>query len=207
MAACIFSRSFQVFGWITKGLLAASLIGAMSVTTSAQETPTSEETNDVEMDEETGVEDVEIDADTVPEVRPVNRVTDNDFSIDGADQLTEEASQAIATQQYPVAIEKLTEAREIYNDLSTFYQELAAMFVGVDTRQNQNNRAKALETAQKRDEITYQLALLYRSQNQPEEAIPLLIDILRSQQPTRELGQQAYQQLFELGFVDTPYER
>jgi hypothetical protein len=31
------------------------------------------------------------------------------------------------------------------------------------------------------------------------------MEILRSQQPTRELGQRAYQQLFELGFVDEPY--
>jgi len=32
------------------------------------------------------------------------------------------------------------------------------------------------------------------------------MEILRSQQPTRELGQQAYQQLFELGFVDEPFD-
>jgi hypothetical protein len=31
------------------------------------------------------------------------------------------------------------------------------------------------------------------------------MEILRSQQPTRDLGQRAYQQLFELGFVDEPY--
>ncbi len=31
------------------------------------------------------------------------------------------------------------------------------------------------------------------------------MEILRSQQPTRELGQRAYQQLFELGFVDEPF--
>lgn len=192
MSACLFSRSFQILGWVGKGLLAVSIVGAMSVTTLAQEPQPAEETEDVE---------------APSEVREVNRVADNEFSIAGADKLADEASQAIAVQEYPTAIAKLTEARELYNDLSTYYQELAAMFVGVDTRQNQNNRAKALETAQKRDQITYQLALVYRSQNQPEEAIPLLIDILRSQQPTRELGQQAYQQLFELGFVDNPYER
>jgi hypothetical protein len=31
------------------------------------------------------------------------------------------------------------------------------------------------------------------------------MEILRSQQPTRDLGQRAYQQLYELGFVDAPY--
>jgi hypothetical protein len=29
--------------------------------------------------------------------------------------------------------------------------------------------------------------------------------LIRSQSPTRNLGQQAYQQLFELGFVDTEF--
>ena len=80
------------------------------------------------------------------------------------------------------------------------------MFFGVDTRQNRSNRDLAIEAAQKRDETTYQLALIYRSQGQPEEAIPLLMEVLRSQQPTRDLGEQAYQQLFEMGFVEAPYE-
>lgn len=56
-----------------------------------------------------------------------------------------------------------------------------------------------------RDQATYQLALVYRAQNQPGLAVPLLVEIIRSQQPTRELGQKAYQQLLELGFVDVPY--
>jgi thioredoxin-like negative regulator of GroEL len=58
-----------------------------------------------------------------------------------------------------------------------------------------------------RDEATYQLALVHRAQNQPELAVPLLIQILRSQSPTRDLGKKAYQQLFELGFVDSPYPK
>ncbi|MGB5974389.1 MAG: hypothetical protein WBG38_13780, partial [Nodosilinea sp.] len=115
------------------------------------------------------------------------------------------ASMAISDQNYVLAEEKLKQARDSFNQISTYYQELAQMFVGVDTQLNRSNREKALETAQLRDQATYQLALVYRSQNRPNEAVPLLMDILRSQQPTRELGQRAYQQLFELGFVDQPY--
>ncbi|NER81730.1 MAG: hypothetical protein F6K42_19645 [Leptolyngbya sp. SIO1D8] len=190
MSACLFLQPSQVLGWAGKGLLAISLIGAVSLSAAAQESPSTGETE----------------GESSSEVRRVEQNPSGGFNIAAADQLADEASQAISTQQYPEAIAKLTEARELYNELSTYYQELAGMFVGVDTRQNQSNRAKALETAQSRDEVTYQLALLYRSQDQPEEAIPLLMDILRSQQPTRDLGQQAYQQLFELGFVDMPYE-
>jgi thioredoxin-like negative regulator of GroEL len=79
------------------------------------------------------------------------------------------------------------------------------MFVGVNSQLNRSLREQALEAAQMRDQSTYQLALIYRAQNQPDQAVPLLMEILRSQQPTRDLGQRAYQQLFELGFVNEPY--
>lgn len=137
-------------------------------------------------------------------VRPLNQAT-SALSIAGGQQLMTEASAVIANQNYPLAQEKLTQARESFNQLSTYYQELAQMFVGVDTQINRSNRDKALETAQLRDQAAYQLALVHRAQDQPNEAVPFLMEILRSQQPTRELGQRAYQQLFELGFVDEPY--
>jgi tetratricopeptide (TPR) repeat protein len=140
------------------------------------------------------------------EVRRIDSVSTSEFSVPHADKLVAEGTAAIATQDYTAAIAKLDEARELYNQLSLFYQELAQMFFGVDTRQNRSNRDLAIEAAQKRDETTYQLALIYRSQGQPEEAIPLLMEVLRSQQPTRDLGEQAYQQLFEMGFVEAPYE-
>jgi thioredoxin-like negative regulator of GroEL len=136
--------------------------------------------------------------------RPLNQAT-NSLSIAYGKQLMAEASAAIADQNFPLAEEKLTLARESFNQLSTYYQELAQMFVGVDTLLNRSNREKALETAQLRDQASYQLALVYRAQNQPDDAVPLLMEILRSQQPTRDLGQRAYQQLYELGFVDAPY--
>ncbi len=137
-------------------------------------------------------------------VRPLNQAT-SALSIVGGQQLMTEASAAIANQNYPLAQEKLTQARESFNQLSTYYQELAQMFVGVDTQINRSNRDKALETAQLRDQAAYQLALVHRAQDQPNQAVPFLMEILRSQQPTRELGQRAYQQLFELGFVDESY--
>jgi hypothetical protein len=129
------------------------------------------------------------------------------LSVQGGQRLMAEAAIAISDQNYTVAAQKLQEARQIFNQLSNFYQQLAGSFSGVDSRLFDSNRNKALETAQMRDEATYQLALVHRSQNKPELAVPLLVQIIRSQQPTRELGKKAYQQLLELGFVDTPYPR
>jgi hypothetical protein len=129
------------------------------------------------------------------------------LSVQGGQRLMTEASNAVSGQNYGLAATKLQEARQVFNQLSNFYQELNASFTGIDNRIATSQRQKALETAQMRDEATYQLALVHRAQNQPELAVPLLVQIIRSQNPTRELGKKAYQQLFELGFVDSPFPR
>jgi len=138
------------------------------------------------------------------DLRPLSQ--DGSFlSIPGGKRLMEEASAAVSRQDYDTAVKKLQEARQVFNQLSNFYQELAASFTGIDNRIADNQRRNALESAQMRDQATYQLALVHRAQNQPELAVPLLVQIIRSQQPTRDLGKNAYQQLYELGFVDSPF--
>ena len=129
------------------------------------------------------------------------------LSASGAQRLMAEASSAVSSQNYPLAAKKLQEARQVFNQMSNFYQDLASSFSGIDNRIADSQRKKALEVAQMRDDATYQLALVHRAQNQPELAVPLLVQIIRSQNPTRDLGKKAYQQLFELGFVDAPYPR
>jgi hypothetical protein len=129
------------------------------------------------------------------------------LSLEGGERLMKEAEQAVAAQNYTLAAKKLQEARQVYNQLSNFYQDLNSSFSGIDNRVSDSQRQRALLTAQKRDEATYQLALVHRAQNQPELAVPLLVQIIKSQNPTRDLGKKAYQQLFELGFVDSPYPR
>jgi hypothetical protein len=129
------------------------------------------------------------------------------LSLEGGERLMKEAEQAVAAQNYTLAAKKLQEARQVYNQLSNFYQDLNSSFSGIDNRVSDSQRQRALLTAQKRDEATYQLALVHRAQNQPELAVPLLVQIIKSQNPTRDLGKKAYQQLFELGFVDSPFPR
>ncbi|NJM71207.1 MAG: hypothetical protein HC862_13825 [Scytonema sp. RU_4_4] len=129
------------------------------------------------------------------------------LSLEGGKRLMTEASNAVSSQNYDTAAKKLQEARAVFNQLSNFYQELNSSFSGIDNRVADAQRKKALETAQMRDEATYQLALVHRAQNKPELAVPLLIQIVKSQNPTRDLGKKSYQQLLELGFVDTPFSR
>jgi len=127
------------------------------------------------------------------------------LSLRGGEQLMQEASDAIGSEQYSVAIDKLQQARKVFNQLSNFHLQLAESFSGIDSTISESNRNNALKSGQMRDEATYQLALVHRAQNQPELAVPLLIQVIRSQDPTSELGKKSYQQLYELGFVESPY--
>jgi len=128
------------------------------------------------------------------------------LSLQGGEKLMEEAKRAIDSQQYRLAATKLKEARQVYSQLSNFYLQLANSFAGIDPTIYEAQRNNALKTGIMRDEATYQLALVHRAQQQPELSVPLLIQVIRSQNPTSELGKKSYQQLYELGFVDSPYQ-
>jgi hypothetical protein len=142
-----------------------------------------------------------------PETQAAAVVNNSLFSIPGAQRLGQEAEAAIGAGNYPLAISKLKDARKILNQLSNTYQDLANSYSGQDNAIATDLRNKALETAQLRDTTTYQLALAHRQQDQPELAVPLLVQIIKSQQVSRKLGKDAYAQLFELGFVNTQYPR
>jgi hypothetical protein len=127
------------------------------------------------------------------------------LSIEGGNKLMMEADRAIEEQKYDLAVEKLQNARQVYNQLSNFYLQLFNSFTGLDNATAEANRKKALDTSLERDKATYQLALVHRSQDKPELSVPLLIQIITSQSPGIGLGKKAYEQLLEIGFVDTPY--
>lgn len=139
-------------------------------------------------------------------LRP-SSVSGSILSMEGGKRLMSEAEGAVSSQNYELAVKKLQDARLVFNQLSNYYQDLTSSFSGIDNKVADSQRKKALESAQMRDEATYRLALVHRAQNKPELAIPLLVQTIKSQNPSRELGNKAYQQLVELGFADVPFER
>ena len=142
--------------------------------------------------------------DDLDHLRPLNQ-SDSLLSPSGGQKLMNEAIQAVNGEKYDVAMDKLQQARKIFNQLSNFHLQLANSFSGIDQKVFEEQRSEALKTGQMRDEATYRLALVHRDKNQPELAVPLLIQIIRSQNPTTDLGKKSYQQLLELGFVATPF--
>lgn len=138
------------------------------------------------------------------DLRPLNQ-SESLLSLAGGQRLMNEASQAINAEKYDIAIDKLQQARKIFNQLSNFHLQLANSFSGIDPKVFEAERDQALKTGQVRDDATYKLALVHRAKNQPELAVPLLIQIIRSQNPTTDLGRKSYQQLYELGFANIPF--
>ena len=136
-------------------------------------------------------------------IRPLEQ--DNLFSMVGGERLQTEANNAIQEQNYPLAIEKLRESRQVFNQLSNFHLQLANQFQGINNSIYDARRNSAFEAGQKRDEVTYLLAIAHEEANEAPLAIPLLIQVLESQSPTSELGKQAYQTLVSLGFSDIPF--
>lgn len=191
---------------ITYLSLLSLFLGTVSLSAQSQETPVQPQeapTQSEEMPVQTQEEPTE-DLSDPNNLRPLTQA-DSILSLQGGQKLMTEAIEAINQEAYDTAAEKLQNARQIFNQLSNFYLQLANSFSGIENRIADAQRQKALETGQMRDEATYQLALVHRAQNQPELSVPLLIQVIRSQNPTSELGQKSYQQLFEIGFVDSPF--
>lgn len=126
------------------------------------------------------------------------------FSIEGGNKLMQEADQAIDAQNYDLAAQKLQSARQVFNQLSNFYLQLFNSVSQLDNVAAKSHRQKALDTSIERDNATYQLALVHRAQNKSELSIPLLMQVITSQSPGVGLGKKAYDQLLEIGFIDTP---
>lgn len=150
-------------------------------------------------------EETQLDDLTEPDSSRSLVLSESILSLEGGEKLMAEAKEAINSEKYEIAAEKLQQARKVFNQLSNFHLQLANSFSGIEPKIFEAQRNSALQTGQLRDEATYQLALVHRAQNQPELAVPLLIQIIRSQNPTSELGKKSYQQLYEIGFVSTPY--
>ena len=65
--------------------------------------------------------------------------------------------------------------------------------------------AKGREALSLLAQANLRLASLFRRQNQPEVAVPVLVEVVRLMTPSQPEGQKAYQILLELGFVETPF--
>ena len=97
-------------------------------------------------------------------------------------------------------------ARNLSKQLAGFYRDLNASFKGLDARVPLEMEKKGRKSIKIWAQSNARLASLYKRKKQPEVAVPLLVEIIRLMTPNSIEGKEAYENLIQLGFVDTIYK-
>ena len=116
-----------------------------------------------------------------------------------------QAEDSIESGDLDQAIDELKKARTVSNLLLGYYRDINGSFRGIDALIPREMSKKNREVVQLLAKANMQLATIHRSKGEPELAVPLLIEVVKSLSPVNPIGAKAYEQLVELGFVDTPY--
>jgi hypothetical protein len=127
------------------------------------------------------------------------------FSLAQVQALVARGDAAVAAGNLSEARRLYDQAREACKRLLTFYRDISGAFRGLDARIPREMDQRGRQTIELLADVNLRLAALFRRQNQPEVAVPLLVEVLRTMTPTTDQGRRAYQQLVEIGFVTTPY--
>ena len=103
------------------------------------------------------------------------------------------------------AEEEFIIARKMALALLSFYRDIANSFKGLDVRIPREMNSKNRDAIKSLAKANLRLASVYRKKKESGTAVPLLVEALRLMTPAKPEGQEAYQSLVELGFVQTPY--
>ena len=117
-----------------------------------------------------------------------------------------EGDNLIANGQFEKAKINYDIARNLSKQLAGFYRDLNGSFRGLDARIPLEMEKKGRESIKAWAESNGRLAALYTRKQQPEVAVPLLVEIIRLMSPNSPQGKEAYDNLIQLGFVNTSYK-
>ena len=127
------------------------------------------------------------------------------FNVAAVRTLLNRGDAAVASGNLDQAKTDYDSARTAAKQLLAFYRDLSGAFRGLDARIPREMDAKGREALALLAQANLRLAALFRRQNQPEVAVPVLVEVVRLMTPASSEGQKAYQSLVELGFVETPF--
>ena len=130
----------------------------------------------------------------------------NQFSIKNVQQFLDDGDKFINDGNFEKAKESYDQARNLAKQLSGFFRDLNGSFRGIDARIPREMDLKGRQSLKIWAESNAKLSALYKRKNQPEVSVPLLVEIIRLMSPTSPEGKAAYNELIELGFVETPYK-
>jgi len=128
------------------------------------------------------------------------------LSISNVKAFITEGDQLINKGNFDKAKEIYDNARNLAKQLAGFYRDLNGSFRGIDARVPIEMEKKGKESIKIWAKSNARLAALYTRKQQPEVAVPLLVEIIRLMSPNSPQGKEAYENLLQLGFVDTSYK-
>ena len=132
--------------------------------------------------------------------------TNKKLSISDVKDYLNEGDRLIENGEFEKAKKNYDKARNLAKQLAGFYRDLNASFKGLDARVPLEMEQKGRKSIKIWAQSNARLASLYIRKKQPEVAVPLLVEIIRLMTPNSIEGKEAYENLLQLGFVETIYK-
>ena len=128
------------------------------------------------------------------------------LSVSNVEYLIKQGDKYIKNGDFEKAKDFYLDARKLAKQLASFYSDLNSSFKGIDARIPNEMQRKGKQTLQILAESNERLASLYIKTENPEVAVPLLVETIRIMSPNSPEGKEAYERLIQLGFVETKYK-
>ena len=137
------------------------------------------------------------------------KVLSNDskkLSISNVEYFIKQGDKYINNEDFDKAKVYYLDARKLAKQLASFYSDLNSSFKGIDARIPNEMQRKGKQTLKILAESNERLASMYIKTDEPEVAVPLLVETIRIMSPNSQEGKKAYERLIQLGFVETKYK-
>ena len=142
-----------------------------------------------------------------PKAYKVLSTNNKRLSIANIEYYLKQGDKSLKIDDFENAKNSFLDARKLATQLASFYSDLNRAFIGVDARIPNEMQKKGKESLQILAKSNSRLAALYIRSEEPEVAVPLLVETIRIMTPDSPEGKGAYETLFQLGFVETTYRR
>ena len=130
----------------------------------------------------------------------------NKLNISNVEFYIKQGDKYIKNGDFDKAKESYLDARQLAKQLASFYSDLNSSFKGIDARIPNEMQRKGKQTLKILAESNERLASMYIKNEEPEVAVPLLVETIRIMSPNSPEGKEAYERLIQLGFVETKYK-
>ena len=128
------------------------------------------------------------------------------LSISDVQSYITEGDNHVKVGEFEKAKKTYDKARDLAKQLAGFYRDLNGSFKGLDARIPLEMEKKGRESIRIWAQSNARLAALYVRKDQPEVAVPLLVETIRLMSPNSPEGKEAYENLLQIGFVETNYK-